>query len=223
MSDESVCRPTEPKPAEDTARTRSDPDEARVLAGLRANDPGSYEQLVRAYAGRMLSVAFRFVRNREDASDCVQDAFLQAFRAIDRFAGRASLGTWLHRIVVNVALTRIRARERRQEESLDEFLPKFDASGHRIEQEVGLSDSIESLLERNETREFVRRCIDRLPKHYRTILLVRDIDGYDTAETAAVLGLKAGTVKTRLHRARAALKTMIESRQRGDEWSPPTS
>lgn len=100
----------------------------------------------------MLAVAQRFVGNEEAARDCVQKAFLQAFRGIDRFEERASLGTWLHRIVVNAALTKLRARDRRPEESLEALLPQFDGHGGRIEPEAGWSVSIETLLEDRERR-----------------------------------------------------------------------
>ena len=193
-------------------------DEKQLIAGLRNGDAASFEHLARAHSGRLLATARRLVRNEADAQDCVQDAFLQAFRGIEKFEERSSVGTWLHRIVVNAALTKIRARDRRPEEvSFDELLPHFDADGCRIEPEAGLSASIETLLESRETSEFVRRSIEQLPEGYRNILIVRDIEGYDTEETAALLGLTPGAVKTRLHRARAALKTLLEPIMQGEE------
>ncbi len=184
--------------------------EKHLLARLCAGDRASYEQLVTTYGGRMLAVARRLVRNEEDARDSVQDAFLQAFRSIEKFEGRSSLGSWPHRIVVNAALMRIRARSRRREDSLDDLLPQFDADGNRIAPETELVVSLEKLLESREVIEFVRRAIDQLPEGYRNVLLIRDIEGYDTKETAALLGLTPGAVKVRLHRARAALKTLLE-------------
>ncbi len=185
-------------------------EEDELLAGLRAGDQRSYERLVRAYGGRMLAAARRLVRNEDDARDCVQDAFLQAFRNIAGFEGRASLGTWLHRIVVNAALAKIRARERRPEESLEALLPRFDPDGSRLDPEPEPAQPLEALLESAEARRFVRRCIEQLPEGYRNLLIVRDIEGYDTEETAELLGMTPGAVKTRLHRARAALKTLLE-------------
>ncbi len=190
------------------------PDERELVARLQVGDGASYEQLVRTYGGRMLAVARRLVRNEEDARDCVQEAFLQAFRNIEKFEQRASLGSWLHRIVVNAALMKLRARARRPEESIEDLLPQFDADGQRPE--PALAVSLE-LLESRETREAVRRSIDQLPDGYRNVLLIRDIEGYDTEETAALLGLTPGAVKTRLHRARTALKTLLEPVMRGGE------
>ncbi len=167
--------------------------------------------------GRLLAVARRMLRDEEDARDCVQEAFLQAFRSIDKFEARASLGTWLHRIVVNAALMKIRARERRPEEAIEELLPQFDADGLRLEPEAELAVSLETQLASAETGAAVRRAIDRLPAGYRNLLLLRDIEGYDTEEAAALLGLTRGAVKTRLHRARAALKTLLEPIMRGEQ------
>ncbi len=191
-------------------------DERALVARLRAGDGASYELLIRAYGGRMLAVARRLLRNEEDARDCVQEAFLQAFRNLEKFEGRASLGSWLHRIVVNAALMKLRSRARRPEESIEDLLPQFDADGHRLAPEPELTVSTE-VFESAQTQAAVRRSIDRLPDDYRNVLLIRDIEGYDTQETADLLGLTPGAVKTRLHRARAALKTLLDPIVRGKE------
>ena len=184
--------------------------EAALVSGLQARDAASFERLVRHYGGRLLSVARRFLRNEEDARDCVQQVFVQVFRAIDNFQGSSSLGTWLHRITVNEALSRLRSQARHPEESLDELLSEFDENGERIEPEAMTTASTEEILEREGSRELVHRAIDQLPEGYRNVLLLRDIEGYDTNETAALLGVTPGTVKTRLHRARAQLKKTLE-------------
>jgi len=191
-------------------------DESDFLGRLRAGDAEAYEQLVRAHGGRMLAVARRLVRNESDAQDCVQGAFLNAFQRIDGFEGRATLGTWLHRIVVNAALGRIRTRTRRAEGSIEDLLPEFDADGCRIESETAGGSLPESVLESAEIGRHVRRCIDGLPEPYRNVLMLRDIEDFTTDEAASSLGIRPGTVKTRLHRARAALKTLLERAQRED-------
>jgi len=193
--------------------SKAEPQE--LLAGLRAGDDGSYEELVRRYGGKMLSVAMRIMGNPEDARDCVQDAFLQAFKHIDRFEGRSSVWTWLHRIVVNSALLKLRSRRRRPEGSLDDLMPDFDAYHCRIEPRGSGQESIETLVSRKETRDAVRRAIEELPEDYRNVLLLRDIVEFDTQETAQCLQINPGAVKTRLHRARAALKKLLEPTMRG--------
>ena len=192
-------------------------DEQQLITGLRNGNAACYESLVRDYGGRMLAVARRFLKNDADARDCVQDAYLQVFRSIDNFEGRSSLVSWLHRIVVNAALMKIRARKRRPEESIDDNLSQFDADGQRIESETEITVSVEAFLEKKETRTMVRRCIDQLPESARNLLLLRDIEGYSTEETATLLGMTPGAVKTGLHRARGALRLLLEPMMREEE------
>lgn len=162
---------------------------------------------MRVHGPQLLVIARRFLPNEEDARDALQDACLSAFRAIAGFDGKARLGTWLHRIVVNAALQKLRRRQRRPEQSIDELLPTFEADGHRTD--PGPAWRGASALERQEVHALVRASIDRLPEAFRTILLLRDMEQLDTDETAQLLGLTTAAVKTRLHRARQALRTLL--------------
>jgi RNA polymerase sigma-70 factor (ECF subfamily) len=191
--------------------------EAALVAGLRAGDPATFEALVRIHAGRMLAVIRHFLANEEDAREALQDAFLSAFRAIHRFDGRSQLGTWLHRIAVNAALMKRRTRQRHPEQRIHDLLPDFHADGHRVHPEAEWGKPLDTMLERGETKELVRRSIDQLPEAHREILLLRDIEGLDTEETARLLDVNANTVKTRLHRARQALRTLLDPHFRRDE------
>ena len=157
----------------------------------------------------------RILRQEEDARDAVQDAFLAAFRSAGRFEGAARLSTWLHRIAVNAALMKMRSRRRRPEESIEDLLPQFLEDGHHVRDPREWCAPPEALLQRREDRDFVRGCIDRLPDEYRTVLVLRDIEELDTAETAQVLGLTEAAVKTRLHRARQALRGLLAERFEG--------
>jgi RNA polymerase sigma-70 factor (ECF subfamily) len=186
----------------------STPDESALLDRLRTGDPDAAEYVVRTYGGRMLSTARRYLRNDEDAQDAVQDAFLQAFRGIHAFRGGAQLSTWLHRIVVNAALMKLRARSRRPEAAIDDLLPQFESDGHHREQFTPWPDG-EAVLMSATARDHVRRAIESLPGTHREILMLRDIEGLDTAETAAALGVSSNAVKIRLHRARLALRTLL--------------
>jgi RNA polymerase sigma-70 factor (ECF subfamily) len=184
--------------------------EADLVARARANDARANEELVRRHGGRMLSVARRFLRSEEDSADAVQDAFLAAFRGLNSFEGHSTLGTWLHRIVVNICLMRLRNRSRRPAVSLDDLLPAFDETGHHVRPARSWGEQPLARLTRDETRNQVRACINQLPDAYRTVLLLRDIEELDTEETARHLGIAVGAVKTRLHRARQALLTLLE-------------
>lgn len=200
------------------SRAAAEPDEAALLEGLRAGDDDAYETLLRTYSGRMLAVARRFLTSKEDARDAVQEAFISAFRSMDRFEGGSRISTWLHRIVVNACLMRLRTRRRKPEESIDDLLPKFAADGHMPVPSRGW-EGADQLIEQGETRQLVRDAIDRLPEAYRTVLLLRDIEEFDTEQTAEAMGLSKAAVKTRLHRARQALRQLLDEYFRGE--SPP--
>ena len=185
------------------------PDESQLLARLRAGDDAAFEDLVRAYSPRLFAVARRIVGNEEEARDVIQDAFLNAFRSLKSFHGDARLSTWLHRIVVNSALMKLRTRKRKPEESIEPLLPAFLADGHYAEKFTAWGEQADAALSRAETQELIRQRIDELPESFRTVLVLRDIEGLDTEETARVLETTANAVKIRLHRARAALRTLL--------------
>lgn len=186
--------------------------EQSLIEALRRGDGAAYERLVREYGGAMLAVARRFHKSEDDARDAVQDAMIAAFKAMRFFREDARLGTWLHRITVNACLMKLRSARRRPAESLDELLPRFDDTGHRVgaDEDVDWSSALADGIDAPKLRERVRASIARLPDAYREVLLCRDIEEMDTAETAAQLGISAENVKTRLHRARQALRTLLE-------------
>ncbi len=182
--------------------------ESALVAGLRSGDDEAYETLVRTYGGRLLQVARRFV-GEEEARDALQEALLATVKAIDRFDGKSKISTWLHRIVVNTCLMRLRRQQSRPEQSIEPLLPSFLEDGHRAD--LGPDwESPERILRRTQTRELVRDAIDRLPTNYRTVLLLRDIEGLSGAETGEKLGITTGAVKVRLHRARQALREILD-------------
>jgi RNA polymerase sigma-70 factor (ECF subfamily) len=198
--------PTPLAPAR-TPTLPSSQDDADLVSRLQRGDADAFETLVRAHSGRLLAVARRFLANEHDAQDALQDAFIRAFRAIGSFEERAQLHTWLHRIVVNSALMKLRERRRKPEESIEDLLPSFQADGHQTSDSRDWSDAV---LERKESARVVREAIARLPEQYRTVLMLRDIEERDTAETAALLGTSSNVVKVRLHRARQALRTLLD-------------
>jgi len=187
-------------------------DEEQLIAGLRRGDEAAYEQVVRTFGGRMLAVARRIVRNDEDARDAVQTAYLSAFKAIANFKSGCQLSTWLHRIVVNAALMKLRRDRRRPEESIETLLPRFQEDGHHVEQFSPADLPADVQLERAEMRAITRACIAELPEAYRTVLMMRDIEDLSTNEVAATLGITPNAAKIRLHRARQALMTLLRQR-----------
>lgn len=186
-----------------------DADDAALVARLRAGDDAAYEQVVRTYSGRLLAVTRRILGTEEDARDAVQDAFLNAFKSFDRFEGNSKLSTWLHRIAVNAALMKLRTRKRKPEQSIEAMLPSFLDDGHHQERFASWDEPVDKALERAEIRDIVRKKIEELPDSYRTVLVLRDIEGLDTEEAAKMLGLSPNAAKIRLHRARQALRTLL--------------
>ncbi len=184
-------------------------DELDLLNRVRAGQPQACRDFVRAYAGRMLATARRFLRCEQDAADAVQDAFISAFGGLRSFESKSKLSTWLHRIVVNACLMRLRARGPERTTSIDSLLAAFDADGHHRTPIRPWRTAVDPA-RAAELREHVRACIDQLPDSYRTVLLLRDIEELDTDETACLLGASRANVKTRLHRARQALRTLLE-------------
>jgi RNA polymerase sigma-70 factor, ECF subfamily len=202
----------EPDSQEDRTSVVLDSTERALVARLKAGDEQAYEEIVRSLGGRMLAVARRFLHDEEAARDAVQDAFLSAFRAIQRFDEQAQLATWLHRIVVNAALMRLRTRQRRPEQSIEPMLPVFADDGHHASPVASWAETGERVLARTETRALVRAAIAELPESYRTALLLRDIEELSTREAADLVGISENALKLRLHRARQALATVIKRR-----------
>jgi RNA polymerase sigma-70 factor (ECF subfamily) len=200
---------------EPTRQLEAPVDEATLLTRLQAGDNDAFEVCVRAYSNRLLVVARRILRNEEDARDAVQEAFLSAFKQVGNFQGRSLVGTWLHRIVVNAALARLRSRERHPEHPIEDLLPHFGEGEHQIDPPVPWKATPETAVQDQETRELVQSCINQLPENYRIVLLFRDIEELGTEETAQLLGTSTTVVKTRLHRARQALRSLLDPHFRG--------
>lgn len=186
----------------------------------KPNETGTardHEELVRANIGWMLALAERLLRDRGLAEDVVQESFVRALDGLANFEGRSTLKSWLHRITVNTALSKLRQVKRLAEQPIDEHLPEFDRHDCRIELPWSHLASVEEIMESDSLRRRVYVAIDKLPDAYRVVLQLRDIEEYDTSEVAALLDITETNVKVRLHRARAALKRLLEPVLRAEE------
>lgn len=170
----------------------------------------TFEQLVRKNTGWMLKLANRILNDEAEAENAVQNAFSNIYKGLDGFENRASIKTWIHRIVINEALMLLRKKKQLNEQSLDEFLPQFDYNGCRIEQGAATWDTAETHLTTRQTRETISKEISELPDGYRIVLVLRDIEAIPTTEVAAMLNLTTTNVRVKLHRARAALKKRLD-------------
>lgn len=172
----------------------------------KGGDTGAYESLVRKYEKKMYNVALRITGNAEDAAEAAQDAFVSAYRRLQGFKGDARFSTWLYRITVNASLNRVKAAKK-EPVSLDDC-PEPDSGGAG-----GGGGDGGTALEQMETKELqqaVQRCIGRLDPGFREVVVLRDIQGLSYDEVAETLGIKAGTVRSRLSRARESLRECLK-------------
>ena len=188
------------------AAERSDADLLRAHA---AGDASAFEELVRRHRDRLWAVALRTTRDREEAADALQDALISAYKAAGSFRGDSAVTTWLHRIVVNACLDRMRRRQTRATVQLPEEGPHEPA------------DSRDRVAER-ETRMVVEEALRQLPAEQRAAIVLVDVEGWSVAETAAMLGVPEGTVKSRCARGRARLAVLL-GHLRNPDAPPPVA
>jgi RNA polymerase sigma-70 factor, ECF subfamily len=184
-----------------------------LVENLRAGDVAALEALMERYSDRVYRLARGVTRSTADAEEVVQDVFLRLFQKIGGFDGRASLGTWIYRITVNVALNKRRGKARELEVPIDSDVPTFLPDGHREGDRAFLladwSRTPEEELLSSEARDVLSRGLDALPDAYRTVLVLRDIEGLSNEATAEVIGESVASVKSRVHRARMALRERL--------------
>lgn len=175
------------------------------------------EQIVRDHIEWMLSLAKRTLGDNQGAAeDVVQDAFISAFRSLGSLKSRDSIEPWLRRITINAALMKLRQNKRRAEKSIEEFLPEFDQFDCRLEDRWSYLANVKDVQENQIRLDMLGKAFYSIPESYRIVLQLRDIEGYNTVEVAKLLDLSESNVKVRLHRARSALKKIIEPLLRGE-------
>ncbi len=193
-------------------------EELRLVNAAREGDIGAFEELVRKYDRNVFRIANHITQNREDAEDVVQDAFLKAFQNLGQFQGQSKFYTWLVRIAVNEALMRLRRRRPERMVSLDEDI---NTGEDTIPREVAdWAPNPEQLYNQAELKEILQKTIQGLPPSFRTVFVLRDVEGLSTEETADALNLSIPAVKSRLLRARLQLRerlTKYFKKQRGGD------
>jgi len=190
-------------------------DDGNLIERLRMGDDVAFAELVEHHAAPLLAVTRRILRDEEDARDAVQEAFVAAFRGIGEFQSESRVSTWLHRIAVNCALMKLRGLERRREQDVDALLPPFQPDGHQRHSSVAWLETAEDILHREQSCALVRQCIDQLPESYRIVLVLRDIEQLPPDVVAEKLQITRDNLKVKLHRARQALRTLLDPHMRG--------
>src|SRR5438445_5677446 len=182
-------------------------DELALVQAAKRGDVAAFEELVRRYDRNVFRIAQHITQNREDAEDVVQDAFLKAYTNLNQFQGQSKFYTWLVRIAVNEALMRLRRRRPERTVSLDEEVKTEEDSMPR--EVADWSPNPEQQYNQAELREILTRTIQGLPASFRTVFVLRDVEGLSTEETAEALQLSVPAVKSRLLRARLQLRERL--------------
>jgi RNA polymerase sigma-70 factor (ECF subfamily) len=181
-----------------------------LVARARNKDFGAFEQLLDRYEDKIFRLAYRFVRNETEAKEVLQDTFLSIWRKLDTFKGDSQFGSWLYRVAANTALMRLRSQRRHPEVSTEELpIGYLDNFGQLPTPGENWAKRPDDELQSEELRRHIQTAVDGLPEIYRTVFILRDVEGLSTEETGEILGISVPTVKTRLHRARIALRDNI--------------
>ena len=182
-------------------------DELSLVRAAKAGSMEAFEQLIRRYDRNVFRIAQHITQNREDAEDVVQDAFLKAYQNLGQFQGNSKFYTWLVRIAVNEALMKLRKRKSDKTVSMDEDVETEDGS---VPREIAdWSPNPEQQYKQSELNEILTKTIQGLPAGFRTVFVLRDVEGLSTEETAETLGLSIPAVKSRLLRARLQLRDRL--------------
>ena len=177
-------------------------DERELIARLQKRDEAAFEELIRQYEKKVYTLCFRMCGNSEDAEEAAQDAFLALWRGIDRFRQESTLSTWIYRLATNACIDTLRRRKKQSGSvSLDDeelFVDAVDPAPQPHEE-----------AERRETQRLLQEGLLSLPAEYRSILLLREIEGLSYSEISAALDLELGTVKSRISRGRTLLRNFL--------------
>lgn len=183
--------------------------DAALVQRVRAGDYSSFETLVRRHEKKIYNLAYRMMDNREDASDILQETFLQAFRKLDGFKGESGFSTWIYRIAVNLCLMKKRKEKGRRVISLDAPVLYQRQKELRTAVPDDWSKDPSVSLENKELKKKLAEAIKELPEDYRTVFLLREVQGLSNEKAAEILKISLPAVKSRLHRARLFLRDKL--------------
>lgn len=186
-------------------------DERDLLEKSKKDDIQAFESLVEAYQKKVFNIALRMVGNYDDAGDMAQEVFIRIFKSIGNFKGQSLFSTWVYRITANVCMDELRKRKNKKVLSIDEEI-RLEDGGMKREIEDG-RPAPDVAVERNELRKAVDEAIKSLPQDHKIVIILRDIQGFSYEEMTGILKCPEGTVKSRISRARQALKEILKTRR----------
>lgn len=187
------------------------PDDQTLIASAKDGDPAAFEALVERHKDRVFGLALHLLRSEAEAAEVTQETFVAAWRALATFRGDAEVGTWLHRIAGNFALMRLRRQKTKEKVEEPMAGPLFSDRGTLAEavadwQPNALGQALDA-----ELRRAIEQATEALPERHRQVFLLRDVDGLSYEEIAEIIGETTSAVKSRLHRARLALRAAIDA------------
>jgi len=191
-------------------RTKPDTDYEIVLR-CQKGDVDAFEELVRKYQKKMFNMSYRMLGDYNDAAEVVQDAFVSAYKGLKGFKGKSQFSTWLYTIVINLSKNRLKQTKTRSHHEAVSIDDPVDTDNGQIKTEPASNDlSVLERLEKREIEQKVQGCIQSLESGFREVIVLRDIQGFSYEEIGAMLKIAEGTVKSRLYRAREAVKNCLK-------------
>jgi RNA polymerase sigma-70 factor, ECF subfamily len=185
--------------------------EETLVRDFQGGDLEAYDKIADIYQKKIYGLSFNLTRNQMDAQDVTQEVLLTLFRKIHTFQGKSAFSSWVYRITLNASYMKLRSKKKEPNVSIDELMPSFNGAGFQQEKIQDWSESTESLLFTNETRDVISKAIDLLPEKEKVVFLLRDVEGLSTEKAGEILDLTVPAVKSRLHRARLFLRKKLSS------------
>jgi RNA polymerase sigma-70 factor (ECF subfamily) len=168
----------------------------------------AFEEIIRRYEAKVMQLGMRLTRNHEDAEEVMQDVFSTIYKKIDSFQGKSAFSSWLYRIVVNAAFMKLRKRKQSPTVALEDLAPTIKQSC--LEGENSHFERSDTIASSKEMREVIQLAINKLPRQYRAVFVLRDVDGLSNNEVGEILQLSIPAVKSRLHRSRLMLRKKLQ-------------
>ncbi len=184
--------------------------EEEILARkLIEGDLEAFDRFVEIYQKKIYALAYNLTHNQMDAQDVTQEVFLTIFRKAHTFQGKSAFSSWVYRVALNAVYMKLRSKKKDKSISVEDAFPSFNGAGYHQEIIRDWSESAESLMFSNETKNVIQGAVDQLPEKEKIAFLLRDVEGLSTEEAAEALDLSVSAVKSRLHRARLILRKKL--------------
>ncbi len=191
----------------------TDRGEQKLVDLLKRRDERAFEELMRIHGGTVYNIAFRMMGNHAEAEDLSQEIFITVFKRIDSFRGDSSLSTWLYRVAINHCKNRIKYMQRRHDQDRKEYQDSRPAVASGSKATAGAFDRPDEVVEAKQTEQMIQRALETLDEDHRTILVLREIECMSYEQIGEIMKLEAGTVKSKLHRARATFMQRMKDMQ----------